>query len=321
MKARANPFDAVVCVPTFKRPEHLVQTLASLARQRTGLRFAVVVVDNDSASQAGLVAAEAVFAKGPLQGQCVVEQRQGNCSAINRAFTTALAAYPDTRYFLMIDDDELAQPDWLERMVATAQRTGVGIVGGPVIPRFEPGTRPGLDNHPAFAPAYDKSGPVPVIYGSGNCLITRRTFALMGAPPFDTSYNFLGGGDTDFFTRARRSGVTFYWEADAVITETVPLARTRTGWLAARGLRIGAVNYRIERKHAQGSLGLVTLAGKSFAILGVSFGRAILNLVRTWEPTIALHPILVALGRCFAALGIEPQPYRASTPRLRTRGR
>ncbi|WP_019904100.1 glycosyltransferase [Methylobacterium sp. 77] len=321
MKARATPFDAVVCIPTFRRPEHLVQTLASLARQRTGRRFAVVVVDNDAAAQAGRMAAEEVFAKGPLQGQCAVEQRQGNCSAINRAFTTALAAYPECRYFLMIDDDELAQPDWLERMVATALRTGAGIVGGPVMPRFEPGSRSGLDRHPAFAPAYDKSGPVPVIYGSGNCLITRRTFALMGAPPFDTGYNFLGGGDTDFFVRARRAGVTFYWESDAVITETVPLARTRTGWLAARGLRIGAVNYRIERKHVSGSLGLVALAGKSFAVLGLSFGRSILDLARTREPTIALHPILVAVGRCLAALGVEPQPYRASTPRLRTRGR
>lgn len=321
MKGRANPFDAVVCIPTFKRPEHLVQTLASLARQRTERRFAVIVVDNDSAAQAGRAAAEAVFAKGPLKGQCLVEPRQGNCSAINRAFTTALSAYPECRHFLMIDDDELAQPDWLERMVATAQRTGAGIVGGPVMPRFEPGTRPGLGRHPAFAPAYDRSGPVPVIYGSGNCLVTRRTFALMGAPPFDTGYNFLGGGDTDFFVRARRAGVTFYWEAEAVITETVPLARTRTGWLAARGLRIGAVNYRIERKHVRGLLGLTTLAGKSFAILGVSFGRGLLDLARTREPTIALHPILVALGRCLAALGVEPQPYRAGTPRLRTRGR
>lgn len=138
--ARANPFDAVVCVPTFKRPEHLVQTLASLARQRTGLRFAVVVVDNDGASQAGSAAAEAVFAKGPLQGQCVVEQRQGNCSAINRAFTTALAAYPDTRYFLMIDDDELAQPDWLERMPAPWSYGGRSAPRCPA-PTFSPCAR------------------------------------------------------------------------------------------------------------------------------------------------------------------------------------
>ena len=63
----------------------------------------------------------------------------------------------------------------------------------------------GSRRHPAFRPAYDASGPVPVIYGCGNCLITRSVFATLGEPAFDLRFNFLGGGDIDFFARCRRS--------------------------------------------------------------------------------------------------------------------
>ena len=126
----------------------------------------------------------------------------------------------------MIDDDEIASPDWLERMVSTAKTTGADLVGGPVWPDFDDEMKRGLRRHPAFAPAYQNSGPVPVIYGCGNCLIRRAVFERLGAPAFDLRFNFLGGGDTDFFYRCMRLGLRFHWTADASISETVPQSRT-----------------------------------------------------------------------------------------------
>ena len=38
----------VVCIPCFRRPQHLRLTLESLANQRTDRRFAVVIVENDA---------------------------------------------------------------------------------------------------------------------------------------------------------------------------------------------------------------------------------------------------------------------------------
>ena len=112
-------------------------------------------------------------------------------------------------------------------------------------------TEAGLRRHPAFRPAYDISGPVPVIYGCGNCLIARSVFAKLADPAFDLRFNFLGGGDTDFFVRCRNTGMKFHWAADAVITETVPKSRTNPAWLVMRGLRIGAINYHVQRKAAR----------------------------------------------------------------------
>ena len=45
----AAPVEIVVCIPTFRRPELLRQTLHSLAAQLTARIFAVVVAENDAA--------------------------------------------------------------------------------------------------------------------------------------------------------------------------------------------------------------------------------------------------------------------------------
>ena len=127
----------VVCIPAFRRPRHLRLTLESLASQRTDRRFAVVVVENDaSACESARVASEFLL-RGTFPGLCVIEAEQGNCHAINAAFETALATYPDACYFLMIDDDEIASPDWLELMVRAAEASGADVIGGPVRPVFD----------------------------------------------------------------------------------------------------------------------------------------------------------------------------------------
>jgi GT2 family glycosyltransferase len=314
--ATSGPLDPsieiVVCIPSFRRPQHLRLTLESLANQRTDRRFAVVVVENDALRRESVPVAIEFFWTGNIPGLCVVEPRQGNCYAINAAFETALATFQAATKLLMIDDDEIASPDWLERMIDAAESTGADLVGGPVLPDFDDDMKHGLRRHPAFRPAYDESGPVPIIYGCGNCLITRRVFTKLADPAFDLKFNFLGGGDTDFFVRCRQAGMKFHWAADAVITETVPRSRTNPGWLVVRGLRIGAINYHIEVKAARTHLARARLLAKMLAMLPLSLIRAGRLVVTEHKALIALHPMTVAVGSALAAIGIEPQPYKAS---------
>src|ERR1700722_19949441 len=93
----------VVCIPCFRRPQHLRLTLESLADQCTDRRFAVVIVENDASRCESVPVATEFLASGKFRGLCVVEPRQGNCHAINAAFETALAGFPRARDFLMID--------------------------------------------------------------------------------------------------------------------------------------------------------------------------------------------------------------------------
>src|SRR5580700_4017130 len=73
----------VVCIPCFRRPDHLRRTLQSLVDQRTDRRFAIVMIENDASTCGSVPVASEFLRNGKLSGLCVVEPRQGNCQAIN----------------------------------------------------------------------------------------------------------------------------------------------------------------------------------------------------------------------------------------------
>lgn len=302
--------EAVICIPSFRRPEGLRRTLASLAEQITSVPFAVIVVDNDAEGQAAMPVAAAFFKHTRLPGNAVVETQQGNCHAINTAFSLARQSFPGAAYFLMIDDDEAASPGWLEAMIATARGYGADIVGGPVVREFDAPVSLSISRHPLFGSIEAPTGPVEIIHGSGNCLISRRVFDELDSPSFDTRFNFLGGGDMDFFTRSRRAGFGFAWCAEAVITEFVATDRLSARWLMARSIRTGTINFTMDAREA--SLGRhFLLFGKNGISLGLSPLRAARLLIKTRRILPATHPILMSVGRIMGSFGMVPTPYKA----------
>ena len=303
--------EAVVCIPSFRRPEGLREILGSLARQDAVTRFAVVVVDNDAERREALPVAEAFFTS-ELTGLAVVEAQQGNVHAINTAFATAMRRYPAARYFLMVDDDERAEPGWLDAMVAVAKSNDAQIVGGPVRRAYSASTSEAVSRHPLFHSIEAPTGPIAIIHGSGNCLIARAVFEKLGAPYFDPAFNFLGGGDMDFFTRARAAGFAFAWAADAVVWETVGTERLSAGWIMRRSLRTGAINYAIDRKRRPGFGGWLTLAAKNIVSLLRGAFRFVRILVATRRILPAGHWVLMPLGRVLASFGWSTAPYKAA---------
>jgi hypothetical protein len=310
----AAAVSAVAVVPTFRRPAMLAETLASLAAQKTDVRFAVLVVENDAAGREGLGVASSWLATGSLPGMALVEENQGNVHAINAGFAAALARFPNAAHLLMIDDDEVASGEWLDAMVGAAEATDADIVGGPVVPRFRDDAPRLLRHHPVFWPSHERTGSVPMIYGTGNCLVRRRVFDQLGLPALDPRFNFLGGGDLDFFTRANRAGLRSHWVQEALITETVPGDRARIGWVLKRGLRIGSINRAVEAKQVRDTAGRLKVLLKDIAIVPLALARAVAQLAVTHNPVIAAHPLAVSLGRLMAAAGVEQQPYRAKAP-------
>lgn len=304
--------EAVVCIPTFRRPAWLRKTLESVFSQKTSFPFAVVVVDNDAADPAGYREAKAMFEKANMPSQLEIEPSQGNCYAINRAFTSALEHYPSARWFLMIDDDEIAEPDWLQHMVDTARRNAADVVGGPVIRTFDEDVPAAIRNHAIFGFIDGASREIDMIHGSGNCLIARHVFERLGAPFFDLRFNFLGGGDMEFFTRCRRAGYRTWWCAEAIIHETVPADRSNAKWLMQRSMRIGSINYMIDRLH-MGTFAGAKVVAKNAVSLGLGVVRSLVILLRTREMVSATHPLLMSVGRMAPLLGLTPNPYQAKT--------
>lgn len=302
--------EAVICIPSYRRPEGLRRTLASLAAQRTDIAFAVVVIDNDNAGKQALAVATDFFAEGGVAGLTAVEPNQGNCHAINAAFGLARSSFPDASYFLMIDDDEAASPGWLSAMVGAAKRFGADIVGGPVSRVFDQPVEEFIRAHPLFGSIEAPTGPVPIIHGSGNCLIARRVFDRLEQPRFDPHFNFLGGGDMDFFTRAKAAGCRFAWCEEAGITEFVAADRLSAGWLMNRSIRTGTINYTMDSLRASTLARRLLLPGKNVISLGLSLGRMAGILIRTGRPLSATHPMLMSIGRIMGSFGIVPTPYK-----------
>lgn len=302
--------ESVVCVPTFKRPDMLEATLRSLAAQTGGHDFAVIVVENEGVAREGAVRATALLEAGLFKGFVIVEPRQGNCKAYNAAWRCALTRLPALKQILGIDDDEQAEPGWLEAFLQAAKTAPAELFGGSVTPRFEDVSRAWLVAHPVFRSHYARSGEVPILYSSANYLIRRAVLERLGHPFLDESFDFTGGGDSDFFTRAKAAGFRFWWVQDAAQRETMPARRSETGWIVARALRNGAISAAIERREHPGIVGRLRVLAKSLALLAASVPRGLMLALHTRSGLIGLYHAQVAVGRLMSEFGVSSEQYR-----------
>ena len=212
-----------ILIPTFRRPDGLARLLASLDRLTfTGgraPRISIVVVDNDADIAPARGDGLARASRHPLD--YVVEPVRGLSAARNRALEQVPA---DTRFIAFIDDDEWAEPQWLDALLAVQAETGAEVVQGPVTPEF---ARPA----PAWMTigGYFEVGPFEAgdrldFGASGNCLIDWPKLAASGVR-FDMAYNTSGGEDADFFERLLALGWSIAAAPDARAHELVPLER------------------------------------------------------------------------------------------------
>ena len=259
----------------------------------------------------GAAAALPLFESGAVTGLLIVAHERGNCCAYNAGWTTALNTFPNFRHLLVIDDDEIADPQWLERMCATAETLGVDIVGGPQVPVFPRKDDDAWADHPVFAPPYRETRPVPALYSSGNLLVSRRVLDAMERPFLDLAFNFMGGGDSDFLSRAVVKGFRLGWCAEAPVMETVPARRLQRDWIRSRSLRNGVISTLVEkRRRAADPLGRLWVIARSLALLAASPVRGAARLISTGSPAIGIYPVHVALGRIMAEFGYANEQYR-----------
>nr|WP_246730111.1 glycosyltransferase [Nitratireductor mangrovi] len=307
----ADSIEIAVTLPTFRRPEQVLETIRSVAAQRTRRPFALIVMENDAERHAGADAAAPLFENDTVAGLLIIAEERGNCSAYNAGWSTALDQFPNLKYVQVIDDDELAEPDWLETMVATAERLSADIVGAPQVPVFPNASDQRWADHPVFAPPYRTTGLVDALYSSGNLLVSRPVLDAMERPFLEPAFNFMGGGDSDFLSRAARKGFKLGWCAEAPVLETIPARRLEGDWIRARSLRNGVISTLVEkRRRADAPLGAMRVAAKSLALLAAAPLRGMIRFIRTGSASVGIYPLYVALGRVMAEFGYANEQYR-----------
>ena len=109
MKSRSVLASVIVC--TYNRAQLLKNCLLSLDKQSIDNKhYEVIVVDNNSTDDTQNVVKR--FARNRPNTKLVTEKKQGLSYTRNRGWKEAKG-----RYVAYIDDDALAEPDWIEQIV------------------------------------------------------------------------------------------------------------------------------------------------------------------------------------------------------------
>lgn len=221
-----------ICIASYKRPQLLAKLLASLAVQNlpTGVTLGVIVVDNDPAGTARHVV-EGAIATG-LPGRYFIQPEKNIALTRNMGMAKASG-----EYIAFIDDDEYAEPDWLEQLYQTLHQYQADVVFGPVIGEVPPNAPAWLTEGRFFERKRYRTGTVAPVRGTGNVLL-RASLITDQNIHFDPKYG-SGGEDTDFFRRLQVSGRKFMWCDEAVVRETVLPDRLTAAWLIRRAFREG----------------------------------------------------------------------------------
>jgi GT2 family glycosyltransferase len=215
-----------VVVATRDRPKDLHACLRSLTAQESRRRVEIVVVDNNPSS--GLT--PPVVSEFPSVIM-VDEPRQGLSYARNAGFAASTGDIAVTT-----DDDVVAPPDWLEKLIAPMARSDVMVVTGLTLPleletpaqqAFEAygGLGRGFERHEVngdwFASYRFRAVPTWLLGGTANAAVRARVF---DDPTIRLLHEALGSGmpagvgeDTYLFYKVLKAGHTVAYEPSAYV--------------------------------------------------------------------------------------------------------
>ncbi len=263
-----------ICIATHKRPSGLAKLLGSIEKQQlpNDVELEIIVIDND-AEQSGAPVIGAFQQKSALRCSYACEPVKNISLARNAAVRVARG-----KFIFFIDDDEVAAPDCIAKLLHTMRNCKADGVFGRVAACFHKDTpewiRRGSFFHAAFAKI--KTGAPATTTWSGNCLIrtdllknhspstvvTGHEESVYFSGPFDPAYGVTGGGDSHLFGELMQAGAKFVYCYEAVAYEDIPPDRTNATYLLKRYLRTGNCYTRrlLERaRKARVRLGAIAL--------------------------------------------------------------
>jgi glycosyltransferase involved in cell wall biosynthesis len=229
--------DVTIALFTCHRPWMLGEALASIDRLIADeFTLEILVVDNASQeSTRRLVTEFARTSKHPVRLVC--EEKPGLSCARNRAIREA-----HSEWIAFFDDDQLAEPEWLQEMVHLARAERCLVVGGTLRLKLP------SDCSRHFGPVCRKllgefvGGAIPRRYtrtftpGFGHILVHLSVFDQVG--DFDERL-VAGGEDFDVYNRIRKAGIVTWYCPAAVAYHVIPSYRIEDRYIRWTALRKG----------------------------------------------------------------------------------
>lgn len=233
-----------ICMCTYQR-EHVVNTLQSIAALRLPehVSLEVIVVDNDEQGYAEmLVKSQANIMDIP------VFYRQESAKNIALARNCSIN---DTQgeWVAFIDDDEIADPDWLANLLSTAQTFKADAVFGRVKSTYPSNTPQWIIDSGVFERPAVTNGQE-VTSGATNSTLISQAAIKKYQLRFDADYGLTGGEDADFFYRLYQHGGKLVCSNEAFVSEEVANNRLNIKYLLKRAIRIGETYTRYRMQQA-----------------------------------------------------------------------
>lgn len=297
-----------VCVVTYRRPEGLRRLLESLCAQTfrdDPPELEIVVVDNEAdGTSAAVCDSFRADSKWPIRHE--VEPRRGIPFARNKAVGCVL----DTADFVaFIDDDEVAEPDWLDELLRIQRETGAAVVTGPVEPYFPEPVAEWIVRGRFFeSRRYPTGKRVDVAY-THNVLTESRVYRGM-KKHFDEKFIMTGGSDSDFFRRVQRAGNAIVWVDSALVREWIPPTRANLAWLVRRWYRYGIMFAVIAMSQSPGWWMRFVSAGKAVVWIVIGAFVSLGGLVAGRHVMAnGIRLIAYGVGEAAAIVGARYQEY------------
>jgi GT2 family glycosyltransferase len=286
--------------------------LRDLLEGINGLRFEkvpipeiqVIVADNDERGTAADVCRSFPMVR-PIK--YVIEPRRGISQTRNRAVGEA----GEVDFIVLIDDDEVPDPGWLDELLWTQKQFGADVVSGPVLPSFTAEVPKWVKDGGLLERQSHAPGPVPDSYTctTANVLLRRSVFDRI--PAFDERFGLTGGEDTHFFLRVRRAGFTIVWSADAIARERYSTDRANFEWLLRRAYRGGNSWVLVESTFEKSASTRLVRVAKALAWIVVGGVRLPLSIfLGKAAVTRALRDVWLGAGMLAGLMDWKYQEYK-----------
>jgi GT2 family glycosyltransferase len=222
----------VVCTHADERWEDLRAAVASIAAQTVKPRDTIIVVDHNPRLLER--------AQRELSGVLVVENHGGSGASAARNAGVAVASGEIVAF---IDDDAIAEPDWLEMLLPHYENGDVVGAGGKILPMWD-GAQPKwlpLEFHWVVGASYqglpELAATVRNVW-TGSMTIRRGAFDRVGGflPGYGKVGNVSRPEDTELCVRSARAWPrgTWIFEPRSVVHHRVPASRSTLRFFASR---------------------------------------------------------------------------------------
>lgn len=231
-----------ICIATYKNKKGLIRLLYSIGQQQfkkdsrykvQNENIIVFIVDNDPDVSAKNIVKK-IQDNYPYKIQYDIEEKQGIPYVRNKLVDIS----KDCDIIIFVDDDEEVSKTWIDEMLFMYEKTGVGVIAGPVFAKYENIPPKWAEKIKFYSSGYIKSGSYVNMFYTNNTMINRRILDIY-EKPFEEGMSHSGGTDSLLAMKVLKEGEQCVWCNEAIVYEYIQEKRMTILWYLRRRYRIG----------------------------------------------------------------------------------